>query len=237
MKKTLFSFIAILTLMTFVTSCAPISSTTAESSIRTIEVSGTGTVELEPDIARVNIGVRSQSPSVSEALAENSANAEAVIQRLLDLGVEQQDIKTQNLNIHRQQNQPGPEGEPADTFVVENTIAVTVRDLDSLGEILSAVVAEGANTIHGVTFDIEDRDAAIEEARSLAIADAQSQAEAIAEVADVELGSIQTINFDRSGSPAPQAAFEVEMAQGGSVPISSGQLTIQVTAKLIYRME
>lgn len=237
MKKTLFSLIAILTVMTFATSCAPTSTTQYESSIRTIEVSGTGTVELEPDIAQVNIGVRSQSPDVSEALADNSANAEAIIQRLMDLGVEQQDIQTQNFSIHRQQNQPGPEGEPADTFVVENTVAVTVRELDSLGEILAAVVAEGANTIHGVTFDIEDRDAAVEEARTLAISDAQSQAEAIAEAAGVELGSIQTINFERSGAPAPRAAFDVEMAQGGSVPISSGQLTIQVTANLTFQME
>lgn len=238
MKKTILTIISILTLAALITSCTPGQTTSSEQAARTIAVTGSGTVDLEPDIARVNIGVRTQSPNVADALEENTENAEAIIQSLQDLGVEESDIQTRNFNIFPQQDtRPGPEEEPTRTFVVENTVAVVVRDLDSLGEILSTVVSAGANTIHGVSFDVEDREAAVEEARSLAIEDAQAQAEAIAEAAGVELGPIQTINLSRGGAPAPRVEFAEDAVGAGSVPISGGTLTIQVTANLEYRFD
>jgi hypothetical protein len=238
MKKTLLSIIAILTLVILVTSCAPIQTSSNAPQIRTLNVSGTGTVELEPDIARVNIGVRSQSEDIAEALDDNSAKANAIMQTLVDLGVAEKDIQTSNFNIYPQQTQPAlPEEESQQTFVVENTVSVVVRQLDSLGEVLSAVVREGANTISGVTFNIEDPEAAAAEARQLAIEDAQAQAEAIAEAAGVKLGAVQSINInDGSSIPIARDSMVIELAVGGSVPISGGTLTIQVTANLTYEI-
>jgi len=238
MKKTLLSVFAILTLAILVTGCSPIQTSSNAPQIRTLNVSGTGTVELEPDIARVNIGVRSQSEDVAEALDDNTAKANAIMQTLVDLGIAEKDIQTSNFNIYPQQTQPAlPEEESRQTFVVENTVSVVVRQLDSLGEVLSAVVREGANTINGVTFNIEDPEAAVAEAHQLAIEDAQGQAEAIAEAAGVDLGAIQSININDSGStPIARVSMAMEQAMGGSVPISSGTLTIQVTANLTYEI-
>ena len=238
MKKTILTLVSILTLAALITSCSPGQTTSNDQAARTIAVTGSGTIDLEPDIARVNIGVRTQSPNVADALEENTDNAEAIIQSLQDLGVDESDIQTRNFNIYPQQDtRPGPEEEPTQTFVVENTVAVVVRDLDSLGEILSTVVSAGANTINGVSFDVEDREAAVEEARSLAIEDAQAQAEAIADAAGVDLGPIQSINLSRGGGPEPRVEFAEDAARGGSVPISGGTLTIQVTANIEYRID
>jgi uncharacterized protein len=241
MKKKLFTVAILLTAAILLAGCGSLAPAAAEQTNHTIDVSGRGTVDLSPDIARVNIGVRSQSPDVGQALEENTANAEAIIKRLIDLGVDQNDIQTRNFNVYPQQNrEPGPESEMTEsqTFMVENTVSVTVRDLDSLGEILSAMIREGANTIHGVTFDVEDREAAIAEARSLAIEDAKTQAETLAEAAGVSLGEIHSIRINESGSePVERAVQMEEAAGGGDVPISGGQLTIRVTANLTYGIE
>ncbi len=242
MKKTLLSITTLVIVAAFLTGCGAPAPAANEQTVRKVNVSGTGTVELSPDIARVNIGVRSQSPDVAQALEENTSNAEAIIQRLQDMGVAQNDIQTRNFNVYPQQNgQPGPEGEVEETqtFVVENTVSVTVRDLDSLGEVLSAVVQEGANTIHGVTFDVEDRESAMEEARGKAIEDAKEQAQAIAETAGFELGPINSIRINEEGGPGPfPRAEEMEAAMGaGEVPISGGELTIRVTVDLTYEIE
>lgn len=237
MKKTLTSIVSVLTLVVFFTSCAPAQTSTGDTKLRTINVSGTGTVNLEPDIAMVNIGVHSQFPELAEALEENSASAQAVIKSLMDKGIEARDIQTRNFNIYPQQDtRPGPEEGPEKTFVVENTIAVVVRELDLLGEVLATVVADGANTIYGITFDIEDRETAVEEARLLAIEDAQTQAETIAEAAGIDLGAILSINFDRNGVPLTKAEFAMDQAQSESVPISGGTLNIQVTAYFTYEI-
>ena len=242
MKKTLLSLALLTTLAAFITGCTGTLNTSDNDTLRTIKVSGTGKVKLKPDIATVNIGVRSQSTEIIEAFRENSEIAENIIQKLIEMSVEQKDIQTRNFNIYQQQNPRfnEEEEEPTTSYVVENTIAVIVRDLDALGEVLSTMVSEGANTIHGITFDIEDREAAVEEARQLAIEDAKSQAEAIADAAGVKLGEVRSINIDQNGGITPRLAFAVaEEAAigGGDVPISSGSLTIQVTANFVYDID
>ena len=242
MKRKILPVTFLIIFTALITACGVLTPAGSEASTRTMNVSGTGTVELSPDIALVNIGVRSQSPDVAEALEENNSTAEAIMQQLMDLGIESDDIQTRNFNVFPQQErQPGPEGELEETqiFVVENTVSVIVRDLDALGEVLTAVIQEGANTIHGVRFDVEDREAAYAEARGLAIEDARAQAQAIAESAEISLGAIHAISINENGGPMPvERAVAMEAPQGGgAVPISGGQLTIRVTANLTYEIE
>ena len=241
MKKTLLTLSLFVTIAAFITGCAGTFTTASNDTLRTINATGTGKIKIKPDIAHINIGVRSQSPEIIEAFRENSEIAENIIQKLIEMGVEQKDIQTRNFNIYQQQ-EPRPfegEEEPTTSYVVENTVSVVVRDLDSLGEVLSTVVAEGANTIHGISFDIEDREAAVEEARKLAIEDAKSQAEAIADAAGIKLGKIRSIGINQNGGMMPRYDFPVEEAAmgAGEVPVSSGTLTIQVTANFTYDID
>jgi uncharacterized protein YggE len=238
MKKNILAAALLITLAALITGCAGGLTSPEKATVRTIDVTGIGKVKIEPNIAHVNIGVRSRSPEVMEAFNENSEIAENIIQTLMDMGIEQKDIQTRNFNIFQQQDQPRGEEEPTISYIVENTVAVTVRDLDSLGEVLSVIVSEGANTIHGITFDIEDREAAIEEARQMAIEDAKSQAEAIADTASVNLGDIRSINISQDGGAIPRVEYAEEAAMGaGEVPISSGTMTIQVRASLSYDID
>lgn len=244
MKKTLLLVVFVALVTGLATGCSPQSTISNQEQTKSMNVTGTGKVDLEPDIAHINIGVRSEAPDAAQALEDNNDSIQAVVDRMMELGVASEDIQTRNFNIYPQQNnQPRPEGDEAmmqasQTFVVENTVSVTVRDLDALGEVLTAVVAEGANTIYGVSFDIEDRESAKEQARQMAIEDAKNKAQAIADEANVSLGAIQSISINENGSaPVFREEAAVEMAIGGSVPISGGTLSIQVTANLTYEFD
>lgn len=235
MKKTILSATLLIALAALISGCADGITTSDNAAVRTIDVSGIGEVKIEPDLAQVNIGVRSQSPQVTEAFTENSEIAENIIQTLMDMGIKQEDIQTRNFNIYQQQEQRPGQEEPTVNYVVENSVFVTVRDLDSLGEVLSTMVSEGANTIHGVTFDVEDREAAMEEARKMAIADAKAQAVAISETAGVNLGEIYTLNISQGGGAVPRVEYAQDAAMAaGEVPISSGIMTVQVRVNLSY---
>jgi uncharacterized protein YggE len=67
----------------------------------------------------------------------------------------------------------------------------------------------------------------------MAIDDAASQAQEIADAAGVELGAINFLSTSSNGSIAPRTAV-MDQAAAGNVPISSGTLTIQVTANVTY---
>jgi uncharacterized protein YggE len=239
MKKTLLPISVIVMVMTLVTGCAT-SPSAKDSRNRIMEVTGIGTVKLEPDIVTINIGVQSRSADAGEALKENTQKAQGIIDTLLEMGVENKDIQTRNFNIYQQQENRFPEEETqtTPTYVVENTVAIIVREIDALGAILTKVVDGGANTINSIRFDLEDREAAMAEARKLAIEDAKDQAEAIAETAGVNLGPIQSIAVQSSSAIVPRAAYAMEEAVGGgNVPISGGTMRIEVSVNITYGID
>jgi uncharacterized protein YggE len=239
MKKALLliSLIGVLAFSACTAPLAPAQTTpqAAPAQVRTISVNGTGQVTLSPDVAYVSIGVHSQAANVSDALSQNNEKAQAVSGALRELGIDPKDIQTSSFNIVPQQ-QFSPQGEQmGTTYSVDNTIYVTVRDLQVLGKLLDVVVRSGANSINGINFDVMDKSKALSEARRLAIESARSQAEEIAQAAGVTLGELQTMNVYSSSPPTP--VFEGKGGAGmdaASVPISAGQLIMRVEVSTVY---
>jgi uncharacterized protein YggE len=206
--------------------------------VRTINVTGTGEVTLTPDIAYVSIGVRTEGEDAANAVAENNAKSDEVVEALLASGVDDNDVQTTNFNIYPQQ-QYDEQGNIQDTtYIVENTVRVVVRDLETIGELLNAAVEAGANSIYGVQFDVADDEAARSQARQAAVEDAQNQAEELAEAAGVGLGRVQSIST-YGGQPIP--LYEGKGGAGpmvleAEVPISPGQLMLTVDVNVVYEI-
>lgn len=207
---------------------------------RTLYVTGTGRATLSPDIAYVNIGVHTENADVAEALATNKAQAQKVADAIRALGVADKDIQTTNFNIYPIQ-QYGPNGEVQSTkYAVDNTVYVTVRDLSKLGALLDAAVKAGANNINGVQFDVEDKTAALSDARKAAVKDAQGQAQELAAAAGVTLGAVQSINTSNNSTPIPIYAKGMGggvAAASADVPVSPGQLIITVDVNITYEIQ
>lgn len=203
--------------------------------VRNLMVNGTGQVTMNPDVAYVYIGVQSQSENVSDALNANNEKAQAVAAALAGLGIASEDIQTSSFNIYPQQ-QYSPEGQVTATlYVVNNTVYVTVRDLQQLGGLLDIVVRSGANSINGITFDVLDKSGAISEARRLAVQSARTQAEEMAVAAGFTLGEIQ--NMSVYFSQPVMSSFEAKggfAADASQVPLSAGQLVIRVEVSVTY---
>jgi uncharacterized protein YggE len=202
---------------------------------RTIQVNGTGQVTLAPDVAYVYIGVHSQSDNVADALSQNNDKAQAVSNALKEIGVDPKDIQTSSFNVYPQQ-QTDPQGNVTSTlYNVDNTVYVTVRDLQNMGKLLDTVVRSGANSINSVTFDVLDKSKALSEARKLAVDSARSQAEELAQNAGVSLGGLQTMNVFASNTPIPMyAAKGMAAADASQVPVSAGQIIIRVEVSATY---
>ncbi len=203
---------------------------------RTLNVNGLGSTNLTPDIAYIYIGVHSEGATASEVVAANKTQTNAVLEALKAAGVDEKDLRTTNFSIWPSQ-QYSPEGTVTGTiYMVDNTVYVTVRDLDGLGDLLDDTIAAGANSINSIQFDVADKTAAVKEARAKAVEDAKKQAQELADAAGVKLGDIQSISF-YDNSPYP--IFEGKGGGGGAVAesavaIQPGQLTISVSVNLTY---
>lgn len=236
MRNKIYVVIASLVIVGLLAACQGTAPVSSYQQIPMINASGTGRVYLVPDIAYVYVGVRSQAEDVADALSQNNAQATAIASTLMEKGVAAEDIQTTAFNVYPQQ-QYSPEGMPMETvYVVENTVFIKVRDLQSLGTLLDAVVRAGANTINGISFDVEDREAAEQEARRLAIEDAKAKAAELATLSEVELGQLYSVNVYSSGvSPVYEAKGGSAVASGA--PIAAGQMVIQMEASLTYAIK
>ena len=207
--------------------------------LRTLTVTGIGKAYLVPDTAYVSIGVYTENKNASEAVASNTSQSQAVAEALASFDIDPKDIQTTNFSIYPRQ-EFDREGKPLDTtFVVDNTVYVTVRDLSQIGDILDAVVEAGANSISGIQFDVEDKTAALSEAREAAMADARAQAEDLALAAGVELGAVQSISTYNS-YPVPMydvRASVMAEAAAASVPVSPGQMILTVDVNVVYQIQ
>lgn len=206
----------------------------------TITVVGEGTVNIQPDIARANIGVEVIGDTVQEASAENKATIEAVLEALKAQGIEEKDIQTSGFSIYAERYGPeGPLPEEETRYRVSNNVMVTIRDLDTVGTVLDAAIEAGANNIYGVEFAVDDPSSVESDARADAIADAQAKAQELAELNGVGLGPVASISeiIGMGGgyynSNFAQSAM-YQMGGGGGTPISPGELKLTMQIQVSY---
>jgi uncharacterized protein YggE len=212
-----------------------------QPALRTLTVSGTGKISLQPDTAYIYVGVHTEKPGAAEAVAENNTKTQKLIDALKAAGVDANDIQTSNFSIY-QNNQYGPDGKPTSSnYAVDNTVNLTVRKLTQLGVLLDAAVKAGANNVNSIQFDVADKTKALSDARTAAVKTANTQAAELAAAAGVSLGSIQSIQYsDATPSPIFQGKG---MGGGGStaadvaVPINPGQMDITVSVTIAYEIK
>ena len=208
---------------------------------RTINVTGNAQVILAPDIAYISIGVHSEAKTAKEAVASNNSQTQAVTDAIKGQGVDAKDIQTTNFSVY-QQEKFAPTGEDLGSFfMTDNTVYVTMHDITKIGDILDASISAGANSIYGITFDVQNKETALASGRDQAMADANAQANELAKAAGATLGAVQSISY-YSSAPIPvyydtKAAPAGVGGGGSSVPISSGQLMLTVSVSVTYAIK
>jgi uncharacterized protein YggE len=237
MKTKSLIFVAVMIFALLVGACAPVASQDA----RTLSVSGNGQAFLAPDIAYIYVGVHTEQPTAAEAVAENNSQTQALISAIQDFGIDPKDIRTSNFSIWPMDRFDPATGAPTGekTYAADNTVYVTVRDLETLGDLLDTAVQAGANTVNSVQFDVENKDEALKEARVDAMNNAKTQAQELAEAAGLSLGEVQSISFVDNQFPI----FDGKGGGGGfaaeaaAVPIQPGQLSFTVTVNVTYALK
>lgn len=208
---------------------------------RTITVVGEGVVNIEPNVARTNIGVEVLRPSVEEAAAENAAIVDRLLATLTELGIAGKDIQTSGYNVFAERyGASGPVSDEEVQYRVSNNVTVIIRDLDKVGEVLDASIKAGANNIYGVEFLLDDATAVRSEARKLAVENARATAEELAVLNGVTVGKVLAISEVVGGAGGfynnSISSFQIGMGGAERTPIQPGQLRLTMQLQLTYEL-
>ena len=189
-------------------------------SYRSFGVSGEGKTVAVPDIARFSFSVVNEGGKDIGALqTANVKAANAIIDYLKQQGVDKKDISTEAYNLEPRYQTcnysvMGGTCPPASIvgYTVRQTVSVKVRDLAKVGDILSGVVAKGANSVSQLNFTVDNPAALEAEARGEAIAQAKTKAEEIAKVGGFKLGRLLSID-----DSYPQPYYGKALGMGGDM--------------------
>jgi uncharacterized protein YggE len=204
---------------------------------RFISVVGHGVVHGQPDIAQVDLGVSVANEDVQAAVAQLDERISAVLNALAELGVPERKIRTVSYNIYKEERYPQREGGgPATVFRARHMLAVELQGARRAGEVLAAAVEAGANAVDGIVFGFSNPGELEGQARDAAVADARLRAEQLAKAAGVTLAEPVVIE-EVNGGQGPMPLFERAAAVRSDAQVAPGELSVEVSVAIRYRIE
>jgi hypothetical protein len=203
-----------------------------------LEVSARGVVRRVPDVAEVRAGVTTQGATAAAALGENAERTARVLAALRRAGVAPRDLSTATVQLQPQYRY-GENVAPVITgYQAVNSVSVRFRDVNRAGPMLDALVAAGANQLDGPSLSLDKPDAALDEARTDAIARARARADLYARAAGLRVERIVSISEagqDEGGQPGPRPMYRVMAAEARAADTAIVPGETQVSATLNVR--
>ncbi len=209
----------------------------AEQRAKTISVTGTGVVKAKPDRAVLSLSVVTQAESAGEAISENAGKMDSVVKAVRSMGILENQTETSAYSLTPIWDYPKEGVSPRIVgYTCSNTIRVTVKDLNKVGEVIDAAVKAGANQVSSLQFTISDeamRQLGLN-ALSLAVKDASSKASTIAAAAGVTLVGPVSISLSGYSPYFRSYAFESVMGSVATPIISPEEVSVTVSVSAVY---
>jgi uncharacterized protein YggE len=205
----------------------------------TVSVNGHGSVSLPPDTASITLGVDVTKPTLTEAQAAAADQMTGIITALKNAGIDDKDIQTVNYSVYvlRDYDNSGTAG-AITGFQVTNQVNVVLRDVKTVGDLLDAVVKAGANNIYGINFYVDDTSGPASQARKLAVENATTRAQELADAAGLKLGRVVSISENYSPGPSPLPYAAQDMAKGAAgTPVETGSTEVSVDVSMTFELE
>ena len=205
-----------------------------------VVVTGEGLVQATPDRAWITVSSESRAPSPREAQRRTAELMRPVLDSLRKERVPDDAVRTTGYDL--QQEFDFTNGKRVSRgYVARNTIEVRVDDVGRVGELLEAVVSQGATTVSGLRFDVKDQGKLEREAVRRAVAAARQKAEAAAAGASRTLDRL--IRIEESGAARPPvpmpfvrtAALAAEA--GGAPPVAVGQIEVRAEVTVTFGLK
>jgi len=158
---------------------------------RTITVQATATVSVDPELAMVGVGYQNYGRTKDEAFAENKRAAQKIIQALLDAGIPQDTIETDDLQVSTvdRDRDLSPAERKDRQYHVQQSWKIRVA-VPEAQKVVDLAVSAGATEVRSVQWIVADLQVLEDKAAILALEKARGLADQMAKQMGVQLGAI-----------------------------------------------
>ena len=211
-----------------------------------LTVSADGRSVRTPDLAVFTAGVTSQAKTAGAALSANAADMNRVVAALKRAGIADRDIQTSNLSlnpiyappIQRPDGQYEQQEQRIIGYNATNTVTVRQRKLSEFGRVIDTLVEAGANQVNGPSFQMDEPDAATDEARLEAMKKARARAELYAKAAGLRVVRILSISESGGYNPGPPVVFARMAADSEAAPspVAAGEIQLNANVTVMFEL-
>ncbi|EKD53469.1 MAG: hypothetical protein ACD_61C00038G0003 [uncultured bacterium] len=206
-----------------------------------VTVTGYAESDEKNQIAMFSAGVQAFNDDKDTAVNEVNKKMTEIIKLVKGLGVDEADIKTQQVNVYQMQESTTiypPTKVTLGQWSANNSIGITLRDVDKAGKLTDLLNESGATNVDGPNFQLDVSQKAGDKLLGLAVADAKTKAEAMAVASGAKLGRV--ISIVESGSPSYPVMFRAEAMKADTIvpaPIEVGTSTVSKTVTVVWSLK
>ena len=211
----------------------------------TLAVVGEAEQRLAPDIATVTLGVQTTGKTAGAAITANSEAMASVLAAVKDIGIADEQVRTTRISlrpVYAPRPRPQPDATPTVPTIIgyeaTNTVAVRIKDIESIGDVLDTGLEAGANQIGGISFALENQLEPYLDALDEATRLARRKADVLAAAAGLWVVGIAQITEESSGGPSPigrGGGGGIAFAESAiSVPVQSGEVAVRARVRIEF---
>lgn len=212
---------------------APIAERTPHLVVRASEE-----VEVPADRAHLTVTAESRGRTSQLAASENAKVQAAVLEAIRRAGIASAQLRTQAVTVTPEYQYPKEGGRPTVVgYQGRNVVAVEIRDLSRIGQVIDAALGAGATSISGPRFALSAPDSARREALDAAVRKARADATVMARAAGVQLGRVLELSSADFGDAPVQefprmALMRADSDSSVETPIELGLIKVRVSVTL-----
>ena len=201
-----------------------------------ITVQGTAQVLADPDQVTVTANTSVTAGTVGSAQEEMNRIVDLATTKLLELGVQDDDIVTSDYSYYPRYNY---ETNTLTGYEANHTLAITCRDVEMLDSVIGALSDSGFSQIYSVSYDVSTRSELYQQALELAIQHAEQKALRMAATAGVTLTGLRSVTenggYNEGYAVNGTADMSVMKSESSSATgIRSGSVSVSASVTVVY---
>jgi len=162
----------------------------ADQPLDTIQITGTASRTVDPDMATVNFAFEKQGATLEDVRQAGAQASTKFINTMLGQGISRSDIATTGYNISPRYTYEKNGAQKLNGYQVNANWSVKVKDLNKLGAIIDKGLTS-ANRMDNVQFGLQDEDLIKRQLLSQAVENAKYTAAAVANAGGRGLGVLR----------------------------------------------
>lgn len=206
--------------------------------IPVIDVQGSASIRIVPDIMTWYVSVKIDSDDQIEAKKDNDRSVEMILRALKDYGIDNKDIQTGGLKIVKNYQYYGSN---IKKFNISNDVWFKLRDISKYDDLTSALIGINDVYINSTNLEYSKSIELREQARNDALLAAKKKAEQMADVLGMAIGKPVLISeeplYYGYANPFNNVSYETgPSSYGTSTTFREGEVEVEAKVKVVFEL-